>query len=57
MFLGFRVEGFRVSCCLGFRVGIMEYKVETTIIGFRVYWGFMGKMEKEMETTIMGLRF
>ena len=32
---------------IGFTFGIMEKKMETTI----VYWGFVGIMEKKMETT------
>ena len=33
----------------GQRVGILEKKMETTI----VYWGYMGIMENKMETTII----
>ena len=55
---GFRVQGsgLRVWHYRGY-VGIMEKKMETTImgdIGFRVYRGFIGIMEKKMETTVMG---
>ena len=34
---------------IGFRVGIMEKKMETTI----VYWGNIGRMEKKMDTTML----
>ena len=36
-------------------VGLMESKMETTIIG--LYRGYIGIMEKNMEATIMGYRF
>ena len=37
-------------------IGIMENKMETTIIGYilGLYWGYIGIMEKKMETTIIG---
>ena len=35
--------------------GIMEKKMETTIMGLYRVKGYIGIMEKNMETTIMGL--
>ena len=39
-------------------IGIMEKKMETTIIGFSrdyngIFWGYIGIMEKNMETIIV----
>ena len=41
-------------------IGIMEKKMKTIIVGYKVvfgiYWGYIGIMEKKMETTgIIGL--
>ena len=33
-------------------IWIREKKMESTIIGFRVYWGNIGIMGKQMETPI-----
>ena len=40
------IMGF-IGYILGLYIGIMENKMETTI----VYWGYIGIMEKNMETT------
>ena len=37
---------------MGWLLGIMEKKMETTII-LELYGGYMGTMEKKMETTIV----
>ena len=39
----------RLAQYIGVYIGIMEKKVETTM----VYWGYIGIMEKKMETTIV----
>ena len=33
--------------------GIMEKKMDTIVIGFRVHWGFLGIVEKKTGTTIV----
>ena len=53
-----------------YNIGLMEKKMETTTMGFRVYgtmekkiettmvyWVYIGMMEKKMETIIWGLGF
>ena len=47
----YRGLGFRVSRG---SIGIMEKKMETTIMGYRIHKGHLGKMERKMESTIMG---
>ena len=48
--MGFGVQGlgFKVIGLYWGYIGIMEKKIETTI----VYWGYIGIMEKKMETTM-----
>ena len=43
------VPKFQVLQTISDYIGIMEKKIETTI----VYWGYIGIMEKKIETTIV----
>ena len=48
----FRTTSHFTSLHIGAYMGLMENKMETTI----VYWGYIGIMEKKMETTIVMIR-
>ena len=53
---GFFCEKFRLKELYRGYVGLMEGKMETTII-LGLYRGYIGIIEKNMEVTIMGYRF